>query len=381
MEEPLNGFEYLEELRKRNGKQTQRYMDLARHLDFKAREKRVPISGQFELTPFCNFNCKMCYVHLNPNQLNGKSVLSVETWKNLMHQAWEAGLMHASLTGGECLTYPGFDELFLYLHSLGCEVYILSNGYLLDGKRIQFFKDHMPARMQITLYGWNNDVYERVTGQRAFDTVIENVRNALDAGLPLSLNVTPNNFLGDDVFETIRIAKGLTKAVTVNSTMFSPREETGRSAQKDNPNIDHYVQIYRLLNELDGREVKEIDANKLPPAGGPSHECEECGLRCGGGRSCFTINWKGTMLACNRMDIIHADPLSEGFKSAWEKVNQRANSWPRVPECIGCPYDEICCNCMANMLNYAEPGKQPIALCEQTKYLVQHGVRHIPECD
>ena len=29
-----------------------------------AREHAVPISGTFELTPRCNFNCRMCYVHL-----------------------------------------------------------------------------------------------------------------------------------------------------------------------------------------------------------------------------------------------------------------------------------------------------------------------------
>lgn len=29
----------------------------------------IPISGTFELTPRCNFDCKMCYVHLKPEQI------------------------------------------------------------------------------------------------------------------------------------------------------------------------------------------------------------------------------------------------------------------------------------------------------------------------
>ena len=32
------------------------------------------------------------------------------------------------------------------------------------------------------------------------------------------------------------------------------------------------------------------------------------------------------------------------------------------------------------MLRYAEPGKQPIEMCEQVKFFVQHGVWHIPDC-
>ena len=65
MDEPLNGFEFLEQLRKKNGKRFQRSKDFSHFLDARAREKGVPINVQFELTPLCNFDCKMCYVHLD----------------------------------------------------------------------------------------------------------------------------------------------------------------------------------------------------------------------------------------------------------------------------------------------------------------------------
>lgn len=380
MKEPINVFEYLEELRKKNGKQIQNYKELNRYLDKKAREKGVPINVQFELTPLCNFSCKMCYVHLNSDQLNGQSILPVETWKNLMHQAWEKGMIQATLTGGECLTYPGFDELFLYLHNLGCSVAVLTNGYLLDDKRIRFFKEHTPNIIQVTLYGQNDDVYERVTGRRAFTTVAENIRKAIDARLPVSLNITPSTFLGEDVLETVRFAKGLRSEVTINSSIFAPNEETGRAAQKDDPDTDLYVRIYRLIDELDGRETKEFEG-ELPPAGGPSHECTECGLICGGGRSSFVLSWKGMMMACNRMSMICADALKEGVSDAWDKVCRKANSWPRVPECEGCLYRSVCNKCAANLIQFGELGKQPTVLCEQTRNFVRHGVRPLPECD
>ena len=206
MEEPMNGFDLLERLQKQNGKATQRFDSLTRYLSFKAREKGIPFSGQFELTPLCNFDCKMCYVHLDSNQLRDYAVLPADTWKKIMYQAWEAGMMEVTLTGGECFTYPGFEELFLYLHSLGCEVAVLTNGFLLDDDRIHFFQGHMPARIQVTLYGWNDDVYERVTGRRAFGTIYRNIQKANESGLPLHINITPSVYLGEDVLETIKVA-------------------------------------------------------------------------------------------------------------------------------------------------------------------------------
>ena len=35
----------------------------------KAFAEGIPISGTFELTPRCNFNCKMCYVHLKEQDI------------------------------------------------------------------------------------------------------------------------------------------------------------------------------------------------------------------------------------------------------------------------------------------------------------------------
>ena len=86
---------------------------IGRYLEQKARERGIPISGAFELTPLCNLDCKMCYVHLNNNSYSPTKLLTVNEWESLMLQAHVAGMRNAMLTGGECLTYPGFDELFV----------------------------------------------------------------------------------------------------------------------------------------------------------------------------------------------------------------------------------------------------------------------------
>ena len=381
MQEPSSALQFLKELRQENGRRIWSLRSFNQYLDAKARQRGVPLTGQFELTPLCNFNCKMCYVHLDAGQLNGKALLPVETWKDLIHQAWEAGMMHVTLSGGECLTYPGFDELYMYVQSLGCDVTILTNGYLLDDRRIKFFRQHKPSLIQISLYGWNDDVYERVTGVRAFSRVAENVQKAIEAGFNVRLVITPSTYMGEDALETLRFARSITHKVIINSTIFAPREETGRSQQRDNPDADLFVKLFRLSYELDGRETKEIDAEKLPPVGGPSHDCDKCGLLCGGARSGFVVDWKGNLMPCNSLDMIRADLLKDGFREGWKQIHQAVDEWPWVPECQGCAYNEVCHRCAGIMIQYTAPGKQPTEMCEQIKYLVQRGVVNFQECE
>ena len=375
-----NGFALLRQLREKKVNQKLEYKKLKNYLELKARDKGIPVSGHFELTPLCNFNCRMCYVHLEPNQMKGQPVLSVETWKNLMHQAWEAGMLSVNLTGGECLAYPGFEELYLFLHSLGCEVGVLTNGYLLDEEKIQFFKEHPPAAIQVTLYGWNDDVYERVTGQRAFSIVVNNIRRAVETELPVCISITPSSYLGEDLLETIRVAKQICDAVMINSAYSSPREETGRAGLQGDADIELYIRAYKYYDQLEGREPIEIEEKDLPPCGGPQQETSKCGFTCGGGRSSFSINWKGELKPCIEMEAIKAYPLKEGFATAWAKVNQAVNNWPRVSVCEGCVYNDICHNCASHVLQYAELGKQPYRLCEQTRELVRNGRFRLPEC-
>ncbi len=381
MAEPATGHEYILWLKEQKDKRPQSFGKFYDgYLDYKAREKGIPIFAQLELTPLCNFDCKMCYVHLTKEQMKGVSLLTVEEWKQLIHDAWEAGLIRVNLTGGECLSYPGFEELYLYLHSLGCEIRVLTNGALLDEHWTAFFKAHPPILIQISLYGGDEETYENVTGRRVFSTVAANIRRVRDAGLPLLLAITPSKYMRGGMEETIRAAKSFDVPYFINPFLINPKEDTGRSGQDHDLTIDEYVDLLRFRNELDGVENRSIDPELLPPPGGPHRECSECGLTCTAGMSSFDIGWDGMMYPCNSYLFKAGYPLKEGFLSCWNKLHQKAVSWRRVPECIECPYEPVCTTCLVRKAEFAGPGKQPLELCERTRYMVQHGVYSIPEC-
>ena len=376
-----NAQEYLENLKKQNTGFKPKFGSLMEYLDIKAKKNGVPIRGQFELSPLCNFDCKMCYTHLTKEQMQERKLLSVEQWKGLMLEAWKAGMLCVNLTGGECLAYPGFKEIYLYLRDLGCELTVLTNGALLNDGWIEFFKANKPYMIQITLYGSNEDTYERVTGHRDFGKVTANIRKAMSNDLPIVLTITPSCYQKDDLCETIRTAKDLGAPFGVSAFLSDPKEETGRSGQAHDIDFEDYVQLYAFMNEMNGNRIEPIALDKLPPAGGPYHEFDGCGLHCRAGQSCFTVEWDGKMYACNSIRSIWAEPFKTGFQAAWNHIHQEALRWPQIPECIDCPYEAVCPNCAVFKQRFAEPGKQPLALCEQTRKLVQRGLKRIPDCE
>lgn len=201
---PRSLNQLLMQLDKQGIRDYRRYQAVHRYLDRKAREKGVPLTGIFELTPLCNLDCKMCYVHLDREQMGAAKLLAPQQWQQIMEQAVKAGMLYARLTGGECLTYPGFRELYLYLRQQGVETGILTNGVLLDKEMVAFLTENKPAMVQITLYGASEEGYERVTGHRCFQAVLNHILALREVGIPLSVVTTPNAYMTDGV-EIVRL--------------------------------------------------------------------------------------------------------------------------------------------------------------------------------
>ena len=372
-EAPKTLRELLRQLDEQGITDYRRYERVRTFLTFKARARGVPISASFELTPLCNLDCKMCYVHLHKDQMKGAQLLSIQQWKDIMQQAIDAGLMYARLTGGECLTYPSFKELYLFLRERGVEVVILSNGVLMDEPMVEFLRANPPAAIQVTLYGASEEAYERVTGQRAFARVARNIRRLMDAGFPLQVAVTPNAFMtdGEDLVRYLH-DQGYTEVI--NMGVIKPREETGRGVK--DASLDTYISMLKLRAALKGRIVEpDCDPDSLPD---PNRQGESVqGVTCGAGRSGFSVDWQGCMRPCNTFPTEGVNVLEEGFAEAWRRIHHIATHYPRPAECEGCTYKSVCKHCVAEHAANAEPGHASPAVCAWGRRMIAEGLRKL----
>lgn len=58
---------------------------LTKHLNAKAYQMRIPLNGTFELSPVCNFSCKMCYVRKTQKEVNQstRKILTLDDWRQI----------------------------------------------------------------------------------------------------------------------------------------------------------------------------------------------------------------------------------------------------------------------------------------------------------
>lgn len=356
--------EVLADLERRGIPEEQRIYPINEYLSMKARFQNVPANGGFELTPFCNLDCKMCYVHLRPDQLEpGQRLLTVEEWKNIIDQAVDAGMISADVTGGECLTYPGFKEVYLHLRSKGIRPAVLTNGRLLTEEMVAFFVENPPSVIQVTVYGSSDDAYEKVCGHRVFQEVMDGIERAKNAGLKVYCTITPSRYMQDDAERLFELLRSKNVAYYLGSSMLPARAETGRELEEFGVEIDAYISM--LAKERQYRATLKNEGKTIEvPRYAPPLKGELRGLPCGGGHSGFHINWKGEMCPCIAFSHTVHYPIPENdFLDVWKKIGEEMDSYQVPDECIGCKNKPYCQSCPGEISMGSLNGRLNKAVC------------------
>ena len=345
----------------------------------RAAEQKIPLSGTFELSPVCNFSCRMCYVRKTPAQISreGKALLTVSDWLSMAEQCKQAGTLSLLLTGGEPFLYPGFRELYTALHQMGFLLSVNTNGTLIDEETLLWLKQYAPARVNLTLYGASRETYEKICGDPAgYDRAMAALTLLRDAGIPTVINASmiPEN--AHEPEKILSIGRELGLNVRMGTYMFPPaRREREEGDSRFTP--EQGAEIF--LRKAKALRAPEDYRNWLFHCTAPQiteseadwgHAPEQ--MRCRAGRSSFWINWEGEMTACGLMDFpLKTAPFAGGFLPCWLKLTDAVRSATVLEGCAGCPNRELCSPCAAML--HAETGSANIAapyLCETTRHIL-----------
>lgn len=379
MEQQIKEFDSLTELLEdleREGITGKKKKQIINHfMMMKARKAGIPFTGSFELTPLCNLDCKMCYMHLTKAQADqaGK-ILSTQEWLSIIRRAVDAGMMRAELTGGECLIHPGFKEIYEYLFSRGVNVSIMTNGRLLTDEMVAFLSRYRPEMMQISVYGSNPEAYLKVTGHDAFQEVIGGIKRAKEAGIKISLVVTPSRYMREDALHLLKLVRSFGVEYGVSGVTLPARPETERD-------ILDYIADRQLMLDIDREEKRyaeevgeAVSSERKPYVFKLKQEIPLEGFPCSAGSSAFHINWKGEMTPCVPFHNVAKSVVNDDFNLVWKWLRQKVREYRRPEECNTCKLQNICKACPAEKTSGVFNGALNRMVCEKWNGLIEAGV-------
>lgn len=362
---------------------------ISEYLYRKASINKIPLNGTFELSPVCNFSCKMCYVRRTPAQIekDGKRLRTWTEWLELAKECREEGMLYLLLTGGEPFIYPHFRELYMELHRMGFLISINTNGTMIDEKTVEWLKDAAPYRVNITLYGTSADTYERICGNRdGYERAVKAILMLKEAGIQTVINVSmiPQN--AQDMEGIIQFGKEHDVITRVSTYMFPPvrreREETDSRFTAEEAAEMSIRKQRSLLTEEEFCNWKKYQLEGIRNAE-ISDECEGDKdatwgenleyMRCRAGRSTFWVSWDGRMTACGMVPFPkEAYPFEAPFHECWMEITDAVRTTKVMEECNTCGKKKICRPCVAML--HSETGdvmrKAPY-MCEMTDHIIR----------
>ena len=323
----------------------------------RARREGLPLSGTLELTPLCNFRCRMCYVRVDALP-EGTRLRTAEEWLDLARQAAERGMYSVTLTGGEPLTHPEFAKIYRGLNEMGLLISVLSNGSLIDEHIVGLFRRIPPAHMRFTLYGASNETYERLCGvSDGFDRVMRNLRMLKEAGVDFTLSITETKLNIDDYNQVHQIAEEFGTSLIVGSSLVPAVRGAVSSAldlEVDAPIIP------------ESETCPEVQLRTFPSRA-------ECGpfAACGSYRTSFWLDWDGRMNMCSFMSKNSVLPFEIGFSRAWDNLLVNLASLGNPAECKECSVGNNCHICPGLMeAETGSPELAPPRLCQRLREAV-----------
>lgn len=324
-------------------------------LHSKASKFAIPVSGTFELTQRCNFNCKMCYIH-ELGCVSDEGELSTEQWLEIAEDAKNNGTVFVLITGGEPLIRKDFPLLWQKMSEMGFVLYLNTNGSLITDEIHQLFKNYPPFRVNVSLYGGCEETYKSLCANSSFEKVCLNIKRMKEDGIDVHINSVLTPFNHNDMKLINDIAKDFDCPLKTATYLYPPGRQDGKevgvnpgrfSAEEtakvklDYERMHYGEELFKKRLEMifNGTAVSEKEC--LNP------EEEGTGVLCRAGKSAYWVNYKGDMSCCGMLSDSRFNLKEKSFTDCWNEVHSDTAKIRLPVECRSCKYKSFCNVCAA----------------------------------
>ena len=303
-------------------------------------QKYSPLSVYFELTNSCNFKCPFCYINYSDRN---KKFLNVEKLKKYIDFLVEKGMVYATLSGGECLLHPNFEEIYMYLYNKGVLITILSNGSLVNENIIRLFEKNKPYKIEISLYGSNNNkMYENTKQDKYnFEDLKQIILKLKDKNINIICKMPINTVTENSFVENLSWCRENEIEFYYSDELFDKYDRSSNDEFKlKNKKIKEQLEndMYSLYRQMNFNLSK----------------CKKC-FDCKAGKYSVILSFDECLYPCFEFRQLKEgifkieDDISLAYNNLEEYIKKFKNTI--LKHCQGCNAYLICKDCVINHIN------------------------------
>lgn len=243
----------------------------------------------------CNQKCLHCYAAGQP--MGESRELTTAEWKDVLARLRAANIPQVTFTGGEP-TLRG-DLVELVDAAQWFVTRLNTNGRLLTPQLCRALAEASLDSVQVTLYAADAEAHNALVGAPGFDETVRGIRNAVDAGLIVSVN-TPLCSLNRDYAATLRFAAALGVRYATCSGLIPSGGAEGAESRATRLSAEELTEI--LQSAVAAAHELSMELDFTSPGWLPEQTLRALGLHlipsCGACLSNMAVAPDGTVVPC-----------------------------------------------------------------------------------
>ena len=265
----------------------------------------------------CNQKCLHCYAAGQP--MGESRELTTAEWKDVLARLRAANIPQVTFTGGEP-TLRG-DLVELVDAAQWFVTRLNTNGRLLTPQLCRALAEASLDSVQVTLYAADAEAHNALVGAPGFDETVRGIRNAVDAGLIVSVN-TPLCSLNRDYAATLRFAAALGVRYATCSGLIPSGGAEGAESRATRLSAEELTEI--LQSAVAAAHELSMELDFTSPGWLPEQTLRALGLHlipsCGACLSNMAIAPDGTVIPCQSW--LGGTALGNILTDDWDKIWQ-----------------------------------------------------------
>lgn len=284
----------------------------------------------------CNQKCKFCYA---AGQCKSASAeLSTEDWKRVIDILEDAHVPMVTFTGGEPTMREDIDVLIGYAKRLVTR--LNSNGINLTPEFAAKLRAAGLDSVQVTLYSHDEAVHNDLVGSAHFCDTVNGIKNAVAAGLDISVN-TPLCKKNADYVKTLELVRSLgVRFVTASGLICTGM--AGINHEEYDLDSDKLCEIIRSAKEYCNGAEMEIDFTSPGLIAAEKLESLDMNVPiCGAALSNMAIAPDGSVVPCQSWlgsDAVLGNILTDKFSKIWKHKKCVELRRMTEDEALCCPF-------------------------------------------